>query len=239
MTPAASDEPRAFTRLKATAAQLGFTPPPVALRLKLLEGPSFWSLFVQPVADGHLGEIVAWLDAWAPLRIEFGSRRVLRADFDPLPPAWLARYRSLEVNMMLLRPDGAAMATLAGPQTALAAFARTIGSSPGFVVKEVGESPRDLPLLTDAQDAALRAAVAAGYYRIPRLLNLRQLGAAMGTSPASLSERLRRAEGRVLTRYVQAGAATPWDARTIFEAHGPDPREPGVQEIDGSILGPT
>jgi len=217
------DEPRAattraYTRLRATAAQLGFLPPPVTLRLKLLQSSRCWSLFLQPAGESRIGPLVEWLEPWSPLRIEFGSRKVLRADFDPLPAEWLARFRSLEVEMLVLYADGSALATVAGPHAALATFARTV-SSPTVRVTKVADSPRDVPLLTQAQDAALRAAIAAGYYKIPRPLTLQKLAAQMGIAPASLSERLRRAEGRVLTRYAQEGATTPWDARTIFDAH--------------------
>ena len=77
-------------------------------------------------------------------------------------------------------------------------------------------------LLTDPQDQALRAAVHNGYYRIPRPLNLQQLAKHLHISSASLSERLRRAEGRVLTRYVHQGGVTPWDQHTIFDETSPD-----------------
>lgn len=222
-------------RLRATASQLGFVPPPVTLRLKLLQGPLHWSLFLQPEGESRIANIVEWLERWSPLRIEFGSRKVLRADFDPLPAEWLARYRSIELEMLHLFPNGVAIANVVGPRAALATFGRTISSAAAIDVDQVGTAPSDRPLLTDAQDQALRAAIAAGYYRVPRPLTLKQLAAQMGTSPASLSERLRRAEGRVLMRYAQEGATTPWDARTIFDAHATERSE--VYE-DPSFLAP-
>lgn len=231
-----SGGPRAFTRLRATAVQLGFLPPPVVLRLKLLQGPHYWSLFLQPEAGVRLASIVEWLEPWSPLRIEFGSRRVLRADFDPLPAEWLARFRSLEVEMLVLYPTGVADATVAGSHAALAAFGRTLSTATGIHVSHVGGSPRDTPLLTDAQDEALRAAIAAGYYLIPRPITLRELAKQLRIAPASLSERLRRAEGRVLMRFAQDGATSPWDARTIFEAHFPDDPKPGGDDPPPAAL---
>ena len=60
-------------------------------------------------------------------------------------------------------------------------------------------------LLTPLQEDALRSAVDTGYYRIPRPLNLHQLAAKSDVTAASFSERLRRAEGRVITQYVAMG----------------------------------
>lgn len=212
---------RVSARLRTSASLLGFTPPPVLLRLKLLEGPHYWSLFLQPQENARISILIEWIEPWSPLRVEFGSRKVLRADFDPLPAAWRQRFRSLELQMLTLSPDGTAAAHVIGSHAALAAFGRTL-STDLETISQVGDTPRDVPLLTRAQDEALRAAIQAGYYRIPRPLNLHQLAAKLGISPASLSERLRRAEGRVILRYANEGATTPWDARTIFEAHAPE-----------------
>lgn len=219
----------ASARVRTTAVSLGFTSPPVLLRLKLLEGPYHWSLFVQPKPGDRIGAIVEWLEPWSPLRIEFGSRHVLRADFDPLPPGWRQALRSLTLQMLVLDPDGSATASVMGTHPALAAFGRTQAKQTTIDVQEVRDTPRDVPLLTPAQDEALRAAVEAGYYRIPRPLNLSKLAAKLDISPASLSERLRRAEGRIIMRYTNEGATTPWDARTIFDTHG-WPRRQGEDE---------
>lgn len=227
---------RAFARFTASASHLGFPPPPVTLRLKLLQGPRCWSLFLQPQAASRVAQIVEWLEPWSPLRIEFGSRRVLRADFDPLPAEWLARYRSIELEMLVLYPDGSALATVVGPHAALAAFGHLLLSSTAIRINRVGGIAPDVPLLTKPQDEALRAAIAAGYYHIPRPLTLRQLAARMDVSPASLSERLRRAEARVLTRYAEHGGTSPWDARTIFDAQPSDDPPRGAAELPARPL---
>ena len=221
-SPGRAGPVRASARLRTSASLLGFTPPPASLRLKLLEGPHYWSLFIQPQAASRVATIVEWLEPWSPLRLEFGSRKVLRADFDPLPAAWLQRFRSLQLQMLILYPNGTAIVNVIGPHHALATFGRSLTAASNIDVSEVRDAPRDTPLLTRAQDEALRAAIAAGYYRIPRPLNLHQLATKLGISPATLSERLRRAEGRIIMRYANEGATTPWDARTIFDAHTPD-----------------
>lgn len=205
-------------RIRTSAEQLGFARPPMALRLKLLTGSRHSSLFIRPEAEGRLAAIVEWLEPWSPMRIEFGSRSILRADFDPLPAAWAERFHAVEVQSLLLYPDGGAVATLVGAHAALAAVGRRLVAQGDhdLQVRRVADAPRDTPLLTHAQDEALRAAVDAGYYKIPRPLTLHQLAARLGISPASLSERLRRAEGRIIMRYTQDGATTPWDSKTIF-----------------------
>lgn len=211
----------ASARLRTNVASLGFTPPPVTLRLRLLEGPACWWLFIQAEGGSRLAPLVEWIEPWCPLRIEFGSRGMLRADFDPIPDDWLQRYGAVEIEALVLHPDGAATARIMGTHAALASFGRTLAMLAKVDVREVREAARDTPLLTRAQDEALRAAVDAGYYRIPRPLNLHELAMKLHISPASLSERLRRAEGRVISHYTKEGAMTPWDARTLFDREPP------------------
>lgn len=217
-------EPQPSTRTSGrffgSAGQFGFTPPPIGLRLKLIPAHSHWTLFVQPLAPSSMGQLVGWLEAWSPLRIEFGSRDVLRADFDPLPEAWSARFRLLDLDMLRLSTNGDAVASISGPRPALAAFSRLVSLPDSHIeVRRLADEPLNARLLTPAQDQALREAVHAGYYRIPRPLNLHQLAGRLDVSCSSLSERLRRAEGRVITRYVNAGGRSPWDERTLYDAH--------------------
>lgn len=212
---------RTSGRFRGTATQMGFDPPPVALRLRLLKAASHWSLYLQQAAPGPVGPIVDWLTPAAPLRVEFGSRRVIRADFDPLPPRWRVSFRGLDVDSILLAPDGSATASLSGPRSALAAFAGRLDGS----TVEVRHLMDDIPLhgfLTQAQDEALRAAVQAGYYEIPRPLNLHQLSKRLDISCSSLSERLRRAEGRIIALYVNEGGRSPWDRRTLYDPYPGD-----------------
>lgn len=213
----------AIVRIRASASALEFALPPTSLRLKLFAATRYWSLFLQPIEQGsRLAPILAWIEPWSPLRIEFGSRQVLRADFDPLPTAWLKRFRSVDLQDLIIHPNDIAIATVRGTHAALAAFARTLTTDTDVNVHQVQDAPRDRPILTASQDKTLRAAVEAGYYQIPRPLNLRQLADKLGISSASLSERLRRAEAHVILHYTRNGNVTPWDYHTIFNAHRPD-----------------
>jgi hypothetical protein len=58
------------------------------------------------------------------------------------------------------------------------------------------------PVLTERQRELLEAAVAAGYYETPRECTLSELADRLGVAKSSLSETLRRAEGRVASDYV-------------------------------------
>ena len=70
-------------------------------------------------------------------------------------------------------------------------------------VRRLAPVEAESPSLTPAQEDALRRAVALGYYHIPRSIHLSELAAKLQVSPAALSERLRRAEARLVTHFVE------------------------------------
>jgi hypothetical protein len=210
-------------RFVGRADEFGFSPPPAPLRLKLVKAAASWTLFLQSTTGVPPAKIVEWLPAAGLLRLEFGSRHVIRADFQPLPEAWARSFQGVGLEFARLEPDGAASVTITGSRAALAAFARRLyGPTAPLELVQLHAVGKPLSFLTLPQDDALRAAVAAGYYRIPRALNLHELAHKLGISSASLSERLRRAEGRIISRYVDAGGASPWDEKTLFDAEPPD-----------------
>lgn len=210
----------ARARIATTAAELSLHAPPVDLRVKLVRTAQGGSLYIQANEECAFALVHEWVERWAPLRIEFGSRQVMRADFDPLPVPWATLFAGVQIDMLTLFADGRASLTITASHMALAAFSRRLSAD--ILVEKVVKAPREAPLLTPGQESALRMAVAAGYYRIPRPLTLHQLAARLGISAAALSVRLRRAEGRVIERYIALGAATPLDARTIFSYQPPD-----------------
>lgn len=222
--PRAHDPPaRIMGRFVGRVDEFGFAVPPAALRLKLLKAPASWTVFLQPASDVPVARIVEWLPTEGLLRIEFGSRRVIRADFQALPEAWARTFQGVTLEFARLESDGEASVTVAGTRSALAAFARRLyGPTAPLELVQLHAAKSPSAFLTLPQDDALRTAVAAGYYRIPRALNLHQLAKKLGISSASLSERLRRAEGRIITRYVEAGSASPWDEMTLFDETPPD-----------------
>lgn len=204
-------------RLVATAAEVAFTAPPVPLRLKLVQGAQDWSLFIQANPPGPARGIVQWLEPYNPLRVEFGARGVIRADFDPLPAAWAQMFGDTQLEMLDLEPNGQAVITITGQRASLAGFVRRLRGTQKADIRSVGKTPVKERLLTAAQTEALQAAVTHGYYLVPRAINLRQLAKLLNTSSASLSERLRRAEGRILTEFVSGGGEAAWDDRALFD----------------------
>ncbi|HLE96818.1 MAG TPA: helix-turn-helix domain-containing protein [Candidatus Thermoplasmatota archaeon] len=182
-----------------------------------------WTVFLQSASEIHAAKVVAWLPTSGLLRLEFGSHRVIRADFEPLPDAWARVFLGVTLEFARLEPNGAASVRITGSRAALAKFARRLyGATAPLELVELRATEPPVTFLTLPQDDALRVAVAAGYYRIPRALNLDELAKKLGITSASLSERLRRAEGRIISRYVDAGSASPWDEKTLFDEAPPD-----------------
>ena len=195
-------------RFHANASTLGFRAPPVALRVKLILGESATSLYVQPGEPCAPGTLVDWLADAGPLRVAFGERGVLRADFAALPKPW--RWaKGVDVDMVAIDAAGNASVAVRGTRSAVTAMVRSLREGATYGVDRVASTSSERPLLTAAQDAALRAAWRGGYYQIPRPLNLKRLARDVGTSSASLSELLRRAEGRVVGRYLSDGPVAP------------------------------
>lgn len=216
-----SDDGRVTARFSATCTDVGFTAPPVPVRVRLLTRPGSGNLYVQVPPEATHGAITDWLAPTGPQAVEFGAHRVQRFDYAPFPEPWAGLYSGLAVDMLWLTPVGEARVSVTGNRRVLQDFASRVKRSNASVeVRHIGPTPARAPLLTDAQDEALRTAVSLGYYRIPRPLNLHDLADKFGVTAASLSERLRRAEGRILTRYVEGtlaldertpyGAAPPW-----------------------------
>jgi hypothetical protein len=224
--PGASEPAKGvFGRFHAQAEDFGFSAPPAGLRLKLLRAGDHWTLFVQVAEESAVQDVLGWLHASGPQRLEFGSRNIVRADYAPLPPRWDSAFAGVQMEMMRLAQNGEATVDVVGTRTAVAAFGRRLyGDKVPLELVTLRTPTEVVKLLTTPQDEALRAAVAYGYYKIPRLLNLHDLAEKLQISPASLSERLRRAEGRIIVRYVDAGAKSPWDEKTLFDASPLDAR---------------
>lgn len=192
------------------SVQLGLPPAPVALNLMISKQGVRWTMLIHPQVATPRAPLLAWVQELNPRRLEFGPDGSLRADFEPPPLVWERNFASLDVNLIVLALDGVAQVTLTGTRQSLATFSRVISMADEAVeLRRLATTARSTnPLLTPAQEEALRAAVSAGYYQIPRPLNLHDLAAHLHVTAASLSERLRRAEQRVITRFVSEGMPT-------------------------------
>ncbi len=57
-------------------------------------------------------------------------------------------------------------------------------------------------LLTFKQERAVKLATQEGYFQFPRKIGLKKLSEILGTSPSTLDEMLRRAEGKIMRTHV-------------------------------------
>lgn len=110
-------------------------------------------------------------------------------------------------------PSGEVALEVRAPRAAVERFLAWIRESARETrVRRVIPAEADGPRLTDLQLDALRRAVALGYYQVPRAIHLSELAAKLSVSPAALSERLRRAEARLVHHHVSRSAEQADDA---------------------------
>lgn len=106
-------------------------------------------------------------------------------------------------------PDGWQQTGWFADRDAFGEFASFWQENAGFRVHRLthdGESEPPGDGLTDRQEEALRIAYELGYFDIPRQAALEDVAAELGISPSSVSERLRRAQ----TRLIEETVATTW-----------------------------
>lgn len=72
-------------------------------------------------------------------------------------------------------------------------------------------SPLQHPLhvLTPVQRETMETAFALGYFEIPRMISMQELADELGVTPNAVSERLRRAEARLLSALLSDDVSTP------------------------------
>lgn len=202
----ASSSDHVSCRISTRARDISFEPPAFALHAKIVASGRSGSLYCQSIPPGPIGRAAEWLEPLGPTRLEFGSGHVLRAEFDPLPEAWLSTFAGLTLEMLRLEPDGSAIVSISGERDATARFVARLGArDEQFEVRRVASATPRFHLLTAPQEEAIAAAIEHGYYAIPRPINLHELAAKLGVSPAALSERLRRAEARIIQLYASRG----------------------------------
>lgn len=100
--------------------------------------------------------------------------------------------------------EGAAQLTVAGSRDRLSSFAtalETMGMD--YVVDYVHDAIDAEDLLTEGQRELIAAAIRAGYYDTPRETTLTELADQHGIAKSTASERLHRAEGKVIKRFAE------------------------------------
>nr|WP_277543467.1 helix-turn-helix domain-containing protein [Halomicroarcula sp. FL173] len=110
---------------------------------------------------------------------------------------------------ILFRADGSQRITVLGDETAFTHLYQraTALESFAFEVVETGEYDPDTERftrsLTPRQQEVLAAAVNVGYYRAPREATQQDVAAAVGLSPSTVGDHLRKIEERVFCAVVK------------------------------------
>ncbi len=202
-------------RIDVPCEKAGFSAPPFEVHIKFLPSPlgSGWTLIAHAAA-GRPDMLATWLrphPGIEEVRAAPGiAPKLLRAKATNLPQEWMTVASFVKVHHLDLAPDGSASWFIEGTRDRVLALVQhleatalepnaptTIRCRP--VQGDLGDAP-----LSRRQFEALSSAVALGYYEIPHRLDLRELASRTGISLGSVSELLRRAEGSVLTHYVDS-----------------------------------
>lgn len=200
-TARAGEASRVLARLRMRADDLGLPVPPDPVRLAFQVRDNHVVLIVQARRDADPGAVRTWVEGLGPSSImeRTGSSLVhLWATFEPVPKRWADVVNLFELRSVRLGPEGEAEVALVGPRGEVL---RTIEGARFGGVEVLGveaAGPAGHRVLTDRQEDVARAAVRSGYYEVPRGISLTDLARRLGVSPSSLSELLRRAEGRAL-----------------------------------------
>lgn len=141
-----------------------------------------------------------------------GHRRLYRVELTEQPPSIYTEFVRLDtapINATITTTGWRARTRVSDRQT-LAQFyesCRTYDIS--FQLDRIVEATPDTGDeygLTPKQREALLAAHEAGYFDVPRTGSLEEIGAEIGVSAPSVSERLRRAQDRLIRHTVRLGA---------------------------------
>jgi hypothetical protein len=204
-------------RIDLPCEQAGFGAPPFDVHLKVLPAPAArqgWTVLAHS-APGKPDLLARWLAQHVPIqevRVAPGlAPKLFRAKVEVLPPAWAAVAALVKVHQLDLGADGHAAWFVEGARDQVWSLVQdlaTQGTQRGGRLAGVRCRPvvgdGGAAVISRRQFEALSMAVAMGYYEIPHRIDLRALAAATGVSLGSVSELLRRAEGAILTHYVDS-----------------------------------
>lgn len=210
-------------RLDLRCEQTGFSTPPFDVHLKFLPSPiagAGWTLLAHAAA-GKPDALARWLPSHAGIanvRVAPGlAPKLLRATAVNLPPEWATVASFARIHHLDLAANGHASWFVEGVRDRIWALVKHLeatgaADAKGGAASTSAADIRCRPVhggrsnapITRRQFEALSTAVALGYYEIPHRLDLRQLAKRTGLSLGSVSELLRRAEGAILTHYVDS-----------------------------------
>lgn len=191
--------------LEVPIAWLDLTPPSGSLYLKLREArdayqAEIWSRGLSP------DEQMAWARSqggWSVRDEHHSKPHVVSFTVGSLPAglAWLAQLSSYQ--HLELHADGSVQLHLLGLREDIQEVHRRLRRATDVEVVRVADgSEEDVPVrgprLTTAQREAIEVAYDAGFFEVPRETGLAELAEALGRSPSSLSELLRRGVGALV-----------------------------------------
>ncbi len=202
-------------RIDVSSDVLGFEAPPCAVQIKFLPlGADGWTL-VALTPPAKPPKVAKWLEQYTPSSIHIApglSPKVLRANFDKVPPRWDTFLSDVIVHYLQLTPDGSASLFIEDtPKTVERFLSKVQENDKDARSRKTLAGPERVDL-TSRQMELLSVAVALGYYEIPHQVTLRDLAKKVGLSVGAVSELLRRGESLIIQDYIDTMAQTRWDS---------------------------
>lgn len=202
--------PHVRARIRTACANIGFEPPPFEVHVRFLRQRLRWMLYAF-APSGTREKLRAWLEAYGPTVVQHPTTvdsTVLRATFESLPSSWWQLLEEFEVRDIRLFAEGQAVLVIEGDRASVATkIPHTVEA-----VVDVDHVRAAASLLTPLQHRTMLAAFQAGYYDVPKRVNLAELATMLHSSQAALSELLRRGEERLIERYFLVHTDLPRDA---------------------------
>lgn len=206
-TPPA-DDGTVLVTVKLPVEALDLPRPPDDVRLRAVGADGFWTVFARTA--GREDSCVAWLNqlGMGPAAEISTLGRSCRARFEALDPLWATLIEDLGLRKARVGPDGSATLIFGGDRDVLGDLAdgslfpaEALEIESVRPIGEVDQITHD-HVLTSSQLDALEAALETGYYDVPRGITLRELAESLDVSASSLSERIRRAEARLVRTHL-------------------------------------
>lgn len=194
--------------LQVPVPALDLPEPPDEVWLHAAGRGGTWTVFAR--TSRAEDSCVAWLSRLGmgqPLEVSTLGRSC-RATFETLDPLWATLIEDLGLKKARIGDDGWATLIFEGDRALLGDLVDgSMLPAEDLEIESVRPADElsgagDNGILTSTQLEALGAALEAGYYDIPRDVTLRDLAESLGVSASSLSERIRRAEARLVRTHL-------------------------------------
>lgn len=211
MAPGRGDEVEIGLKLSCSA--IGLNAPPGRAYVRVLPRQSDWS-FQLWSSDLSSQELFRWLTSHGEFELTADPMRgggSVSFTASQLPAAWARLCTSEGTLLLTALPSGSVRVNLTGSRRTIRELVVVLSDrDPGSVIDHLDTEPeghgsKASRLLTGHQEQALIAAESAGYFDIPRRIQLSDLAEKLDTSPAALSELLRRAEARLVRDHLHGG----------------------------------